>query len=105
MRVCEKNAAGGQAVKIGSLGLWISTKAAYPIVEIIHSDKEDIWSSGSVQRSAAKADAQSSEKFAAIHEVPLFYSKLPISDYRRSFGFVRKRVRNGGGPERTHFAF
>ena len=59
MRVCEQNAAGGQAVIIRSLGLWMTTKAAYPIVEIVHSDKEDIWSGGSVQRSAGKADAQS----------------------------------------------
>ncbi len=60
MRVSKQNATGGKAVIIWSLRLWMAPEAADPVVEIVHRDEKDIWSSSSIERGTGEAHAQSS---------------------------------------------
>ena len=39
MSIAEQHALRGQSIQVGSLGIWIATQAADPIVQIIHRDE------------------------------------------------------------------
>ena len=50
MGVGEENTALGQPINIGSLCIRMPIQAAYPIVQVIDRDKEDVGFGGSAKR-------------------------------------------------------
>jgi hypothetical protein len=43
MRITEKDSPRSQTVNIGSLRLWMTTKATDPIIQVVDGNKQNIW--------------------------------------------------------------